>query len=292
MFLLNRRNFLEMTAGAGAVAALGAGPAAAATAADVFTADEAGGLVDSVLVVGEERLLLIDAQFTVPNAQRLADVIAATGKTLETIFITHYHPDHHLGLSVLMERFPDARPVAHASVQPALAGAAQAMLDSMKAAFPPELFGETAVIPEALAGDVLELEGERFDILGPMHGDTEVITPVHLPQLDTLVGSDVLYQDSHLWTAENLTEAQLDQWRASLDDLDALGAGTVVPGHRTESSANDASVYAHMRQYLDAWETALAQGGSADELKAAMIAAVGELPGELFLNRGVAAARG
>ncbi|MEL6645281.1 MAG: MBL fold metallo-hydrolase [Pseudomonadota bacterium] len=292
MFLLNRRNFLQMTAGAGALTAAGMRPALAATGADVFTADPMGGLVDSTLVVGEERLLLIDAQFTAPNAQRLADVIAATGKTLETIFITHYHPDHHLGLAILMERFPEAKPVAHASVQPLIAGAAQAMLDGMKQALPPELFGDTAVIPEALPGDTLELEGERFDILGPVHGDTEVITPVHLPQLDTLVAADVLYQDTHLWVAENLTGEDLNKWRATLDDLESLGAGTVIPGHRTESSANDASVYAHMRTYLDAWEAAMDVQGSAEDLRAAMIEAVGDLPGGLFLDRGVAAARG
>ena len=289
MYLLNRRRFLELTAATGALAAT---PAFAATSAEVFTADPFGGLVDSVLVVGEERLLLIDAQFTVPNATRLADVIDATGKTLETIFITHYHPDHHLGLSVLMERFPDARPVAHAAVQPKIAGAAEAMLTGVKQAMPPELFGDTAVIPEALDGSALTLEGERFDVLDPLHGDTEIITPVHMPQLDTLVAADLVYADTHLWTAEATTPENIASWRVSLDALEALGAGTVVPGHRTETTVNDASSYAHMRNYLDAWEMALAETDTPDALKEAMIAAVGDLPGGFFLDRGVAAAKG
>ena len=70
MHLLNRRTFLQMTAASGAALAAGgmATPARAAIgAADVFTADEFGGLVDSALVVGEDNLLLIDAQFTVPD---------------------------------------------------------------------------------------------------------------------------------------------------------------------------------------------------------------------------------
>ena len=145
MFLLNRRNFMEIVAGA-SLAGI-ARPALAASTADVFTGDPMGGLVDSVVVVGEESILLVDAQFTAPNAARLADVIAATGRRLETIFVSHFHPDHHLGLTVLMERFPEARPVAHASVQPMIAGAAQAMLDGVKGNMPPGSFGDTAVMP-------------------------------------------------------------------------------------------------------------------------------------------------
>ena len=55
--------------------------------------------------------VLIDAQMNVPSAAALADMIAATGRELETIFITHHHPDHVLGLAVLMDRFPNAKPV-------------------------------------------------------------------------------------------------------------------------------------------------------------------------------------
>ncbi|MEM6382901.1 MAG: MBL fold metallo-hydrolase [Pseudomonadota bacterium] len=294
MFILNRRTFMELTVGT-AVTAL-AGPvssfAAGHASADVFTADPFGGLVDSTVVAGEEKLLLIDAQFTVPNAERLADVLAATGKELETVFITHYHPDHHLGLPVIKQRFPDARVVAHASIQPSLAGAAEAMRAGSAGAFPEGMIADSVIIPEALEGDHLMLEGERFDIVGPMHGDTDVLTPVHLPQLDTLVAADLVYHDTHVWTAENTTPDRIAKWRESLTALEGLGAGTVIPGHRTETTVNDASGFAFMRTYLDHWEAALAETGSADELKASMIERVGALPGEFFLDRGVAAAKG
>ncbi|MFK7793151.1 MAG: MBL fold metallo-hydrolase [Devosiaceae bacterium] len=297
MFILNRRNFMQLTAGTAAAAAL-AGTAATAQAAhhaasaDVFTADPFGGLVDSVVVAGEEKMLLIDAQFTVPNATRLADVLSATGKELETIFISHFHPDHHLGLVVLMERFPDAKPVAHASVQPAIAGAAEAMRAGSAQSMPEGMIAASAVVPDVMNGDHLMLEGERFDVLGPMHGDTDVITPVHMPQLDTLVAADMIYNDTHLWTAENTTPERIAIWRENLAMLEALDAGTVVPGHRTETTMNDASGFAHMRTYLDAWEAALADTSNADDLQASMIERVGDLPGAFFLDRGVAAVHG
>lgn len=296
MYILNRRNFLHLAAGTTAGAAFSglAGSVLAAghsASADVFTADPLGGLVDSVVVVGEEKMLLIDAQFTVPNANRLADVIEATGKDLDTIFISHYHPDHHLGLAVLMARFPNAKPVAHGAVQPAIAGAAEAMRAGAAQNYPEGMIADSVVIPETLAGDTLTLEGERFDVLGPMHGDTDVITPVHMPQLDTLVAADMIYNDTHLWTAENTTSERIALWRENLATLEGLGATNIIPGHRTETTANDASGFAHMRNYLEAWEIALGDTKNAADLKAAMVEKVGSLPGEFFLDRGVAAAK-
>ena len=189
-----------------------------------------------------------------------------------------------------MDRFPDAKPVTHASVQPALAGAAQAMLDQMRAG-QPDMFPTRVVIPEALAGDALELEGERFDILGPLPGDTPVSTAVHLPALDTLVTADIVCHNTHVWLAEATKPEEIAKWRDSLTALEKIGAKTVIPGHRTENTANDATGFVFMRTYLDAWEASLAEAKTAADLKAAMIGKVGALPGEFFLDRAAAAAR-
>ncbi|MEO1748804.1 MAG: MBL fold metallo-hydrolase, partial [Pseudomonadota bacterium] len=91
--------------------------------------------------------------------------------------------------------------------------------------------------------------------------------------------------------AENTTPKRIELWRDNLAILEALGAGTVIPGHRTEKTANDASGFIHMRNYLDAWEAAIADTQNADDLKASMLERVGELPGEFFLDRGIAAAK-
>jgi len=42
----------------------------------------------------------------------LAEWVAATGKNLTTIYVTHGHGDHFFGMSVLLDRFPNARPLA------------------------------------------------------------------------------------------------------------------------------------------------------------------------------------
>src|SRR5689334_25336461 len=68
----------------------------------------------ATLIFGERDAVLVDALCTVREATALADWVALHDRRLSTIYITHVHVDHWFGLSVLLERFPDARPVATA----------------------------------------------------------------------------------------------------------------------------------------------------------------------------------
>ncbi|MEM9442636.1 MAG: MBL fold metallo-hydrolase, partial [Pseudomonadota bacterium] len=80
MFLLSRRSILAAAGVAAGASAFGSAFPRLAHGGDnksfsIFTADPTGALVDSTLVLGESRALLIDSQFTKPNAERLRDVI-------------------------------------------------------------------------------------------------------------------------------------------------------------------------------------------------------------------------
>lgn len=270
MQLLDRRSFMALTAGAAATGL--ANPVRAGTnSADVFTADPVGAAVDSAIILGDEHAVLIDAQLTVPNASRLSDLIAATGRSLETICITHVHPDHHLGLSVIMDRFPDARPVAHPLVQSQISAAARWMLSTMSSGAPTGTYADRVVIPEPLTGDAIMLEGERIEVLEPMHGDTDLLSAVYIPALDTLVASDFLYSGTHQWMAENTTPERLQKWRDSLDSLDAIGASVIVPGHEGPGAVRDPSIFGTTRAYIDQWEVALRDTSNAEDLRAAMM---------------------
>jgi glyoxylase-like metal-dependent hydrolase (beta-lactamase superfamily II) len=65
--------------------------------------------VNSTLVIGEKDILLIDPQFSLSEAHKLAAEILESKKHLATIYSTHPHPDHLFGLAVLKQAFPDAK---------------------------------------------------------------------------------------------------------------------------------------------------------------------------------------
>lgn len=246
-------------------------------------------MVDSTLILGDERALLIDAQFTKSSAEQLAEMVAASGRQLETIFITHWHPDHHFGASTFKARWPNVKIVAHPVVAARLAKMGQAMFDSRKEVMGDALPGHWYA-PEAHEGD-LKLEGERFAILDPMIGDTAEITAVDLPQFNTLVGADLLYNGTWAWLKEVPDAKTAQAWLDSLGELRKLDRATVIPGHRAESATNDGSGFDHTAKLLSAWQNALETTQTGPDLKAAMIDAMGELPGAFFLDTAVSALR-
>src|SRR5580658_10378340 len=68
--------------------------------------------VNSTMISGEKDMLVIDPQFSLSEAHRLAAEILESKKNLTLIYITHPHPDHLFGLAVLKQAFPSARIVA------------------------------------------------------------------------------------------------------------------------------------------------------------------------------------
>ena len=277
MLLLDRRTILQ--AGGAALLTPSLAWTANKRALETFTASPMGAFVHSTMVVGEENVLVIDAQLTQADATLLADQIEATGKRLETVFITHLHPDHLMGIAVLSARFPDASFVAHPVVAEILAQVGPGMFDALKGNLG-FAAGDSWVLPTALDGD-LELEGERFKVLDPMVGDTAAITPIHMPQFDALIASDVVYSGLGLYIAETLTPEAFAGWRASLDAFEAVGAGKLIAGHAgpvpMEGNAIDFT-----RTYLDGWEQALAESTDPASLAAAMERILGADPEAFF----------
>src|ERR1700730_13904530 len=68
--------------------------------------------VNSTLISGEKDMLVIDPQFSLSEAHRLAAEILESKKNLTLIYVTHPHPDHLFGLAVLHPAFPAAKIVA------------------------------------------------------------------------------------------------------------------------------------------------------------------------------------
>src|SRR5437762_673668 len=127
--------------------------------------------VNSTMISGEKDMLVIDPQFSLSEAHRLAAEILESKKNLVTIYVTHPHPDHLFGLAVLHQAFPSARIVA----LPATVNAAKTGWPARQkfwfATYGNNIPGPEPVLPEELSTPMLTLEGEQFPITGGVQGD-------------------------------------------------------------------------------------------------------------------------
>lgn len=290
---VSRRAVLSGTGailGASALSAIVPGPALAAPRGfRVHTAPVAAGSVDSCVILGERKALLVDGQLFAADAAHVIEMIAASGRELEAVFVTHAHPDHHLGLAVIKARWPDARIVAHAEVAAQIEALAPRQHRVMRQRSGDAIADRTVTV-SPLRRDRLQLEGEWLEVIGPMQGDTAVSTALWVPQLGLLAAGDFAYAGTHLWMREVLSERALDGWRASLRQLEDLRPAIVVPGHRTPSFANDASAFAFTRRYLDSWEAAVSGARTAQEVIDRVRESMGVLPQENYLHFAAGAA--
>jgi glyoxylase-like metal-dependent hydrolase (beta-lactamase superfamily II) len=74
----------------------------------------------ATLIYGERDAVLVDTFLSEQQSKELLDWILESGKNLTTIYVTHAHGDHFFGLRLLLDRFPNARAFATASVVAAI----------------------------------------------------------------------------------------------------------------------------------------------------------------------------
>jgi glyoxylase-like metal-dependent hydrolase (beta-lactamase superfamily II) len=222
--------------------------------------------ITSTLISGESDAVLVDALMTVEQARHMADWVAASGKNLTTIYVTHGHGDHWFGLSTLLERFPRARAIARpAVVAHARHQCAPEFVESFwKSRFPGQI-PDRFVLPEPVAGDSFELEGEEIRIIELGHTDTDDTTALHVPSIGLVVAGDAAYNDVHLYLAESPAEGR-KAWIAALDTLAALTPTAVVAGHKNPARGDQPEIIEQTKRYIRDFEEMAASTSTTLEL--------------------------
>lgn len=241
--------------------------AASALKMDVYNPGEKSIFpVSSEIITGEKAAVLIDAQFQRNDAEKLVEMIKATGKTLTTVYISQSDPDFYFGLDVIHAAFPQAKIIATQATIDQI----NASKDGKVAFWGPQLkenAPKSVVVPEPLKGTTFELEGHKFEVQGV---DKER-TFVWIPSLKAVVGGVLVNGDNmHIWTADTQTAKSRKQWVEALDEIAALKPQIVVPGHFLPGAAHTVEAVKFTRDYLLTLEKELPKAKDSAALIAAM----------------------
>ena len=188
-------------------------------AVERFSARDPGAWSNSYLLGDGDDALLFDVFQLRSDAERLADSVEASGKKLGIVWISHAHPDHFLGLDVIVDRFPDVEVLTTPNVLEDLQADGPWIFDLLKEKLGPEA-AERLIEPTPIDDWSLRLGESIIEVVEFGPGECKHHACFHLPDRRAFVSADVIYNGAHLY----LQEHNLEGWLARLDDLPA-GSG-------------------------------------------------------------------
>jgi len=235
----------------------------------VFTSPDDQFWVNSVIVEGDDEVMLVDAQLTKTGAEKVLQQIKGTKKPLSIIYITHEHADHFLGLEVFKEAYPRVRIIANSALVDRINKVYQEKLDKWQQILNSGATSHAVAISK-FDGDVIEFERSKIEILKQIQGDTDENTMLWIPGQGILIAGDVVVNNVHLYTAETDSKAR-EKWLNSLQKIRELKPSVVVPGHSKVGAPLDASTAVDFTEnYLLVFEEELNKAKDPDSLIKAM----------------------
>ncbi|WP_254438399.1 MBL fold metallo-hydrolase [Paenibacillus sp. DCT19] len=224
--------------------------------------------VSSNLIEGPTEVVLVDAQFQKNDAEQLVKMIKDTGKKLTTVFISHKDPDYYFGLSVIREAFPDVKIVATPGTVEGIKETIQVKNDYWNPILK-ENAPTAQIVPDVFDGKQFTVDGQAVDIIG-LDGSDPSHTFLWIPSIKTVLGGVPVYENVHVWMADNQTPESRNEWRELLDEITALNPERVIPGHYVGTSAGDLSSVTFTRDYIAKFEAEAEKAKDSKELIATM----------------------
>jgi glyoxylase-like metal-dependent hydrolase (beta-lactamase superfamily II) len=218
----------------------------------------------ATLISGERDAVLVEALLT-HQARDLADWVAAHGKNLTTVYITHGHGDHWFGLGVILERFPEARALALPTViEQMRQGSTPELLATWNGLFPGKI-PDDLVLAEPLSDHTIDLEGHDLVAVELGHTDTDGTTCLHVPEIGLVVAGDAVYNDVHQYLRESGPDGRRE-WIDALDTIESLHPRAVIAGHQRAGRDDGPEIIEETRDYIRDFDRVVETAETAREL--------------------------
>jgi glyoxylase-like metal-dependent hydrolase (beta-lactamase superfamily II) len=234
---------------------------------ETYVADSTAFDVTSTIIYGPTEAILVDAQFRVSDANRVADLIAARGVTLKAVILTHPHDDHYIGAAVFRQRFPGVPVYISAGGLKEFRRSAPRFFAALRGAFPRET-PDSLVEPQVFPGAHFTVDGEDVEVVPDLTGDEWVPSNsyVWIPSLRAMIAGDLVFRGVHVWLANSNAESR-QRWLRALDQLEARHPLIVIAGHKRDAGLPDSpDVIDATRSYIREFDRTLALATGSDDL--------------------------
>lgn len=233
---------------------------AAAPRVHTYASPEAGIFANAYLVETDQSVVAIDATLLQSTSTALQQKLAAIGKPLRAVLITHGHPDHYNGVTQLIAG-QDVAVIATAAVDHVIRENDAAKEKQWGPIFGAE-WPSRRTFPNRLLkdGGQFSVDGVTFTVqeLGAGESDADSYWVCNYDGGKIAFIGDVVLHGVHAYVSDGQTKA----WLANLQRLTPVlrEMGRLYPGH---GESGGLELIAWQRNYLEAYRGAIADLGPA-----------------------------